>query len=229
MDSRSSDVLERLHRAVHVALEDDPELLDLARLDLLVEVGQGHPGATVTFFSRSWRRRAIWRALRSSSTAAQGVAGRRHARQAQHLDRVDRAGLLHPLAPVVEHRPDLAVVLADHHDVPLVQGALLDQHGGHRAPAAVELGLDHHALGAARFGLALSSMISAWSAVISRSCSTPVPFLAEVFTKMVWPPHSSGTSPWFDSSCLTRSGFGVGLVHLVDRHDDRHVRRPWRG
>ena len=39
------------------------------------------------------------------------------------------------------------------------------------------------------------------------------------------PPQSSGTRFSSASSRLTRSGFGVRLVDLVDRHDDRHVRR----
>ena len=35
---------QRLHRALHVGLEDEPQLLDLARLDLLVQVLQGDAG-----------------------------------------------------------------------------------------------------------------------------------------------------------------------------------------
>ena len=43
----------------------------------------------------------------------------------------------------------------------------------------------------------------------------PVPFLAEVGTKIVWPPHSSGTRLWLDSSRLTRSGSDSGLSILL--------------
>ena len=42
----------------------------------------------------------------------------------------------------------------------------------------------------------------------------PSPRLAEVWTKMVWPPHSSGTSPRLDSSRFTRSGSAPGLSIL---------------
>src|SRR5882672_8243286 len=66
----------------------------------------------------------------------------------------------------------------------------------------------------ARAGLARSSRISAWSAVISRSCGMPSPRLAEVWMKMVCPPQSSGTRPWLDSSRLTRSGSEPGLSIL---------------
>ena len=48
---------------------------------------------TVTFFSCSWRRSAIWRALRSSSTERQHVPRRRDARQPQHLDRIHGAAV----------------------------------------------------------------------------------------------------------------------------------------
>jgi len=68
---------------------------------------------------------------------------------------------------------------------------------------------------AARFGFALSSRISDCSAVISSSCSIPVPFLAEVGTKIVWPPQSSGTRSRFASSRLTRSGSASGLSILL--------------
>ena len=68
---------------------------------------------------------------------------------------------------------------------------------------------------AARLELALSSRISDWSAVISRSWSIPVPILAEVGTKIVWPPHSSGTRFRLDSSRFTRSGSASGRSILL--------------
>ncbi len=42
----------------------------------------------------------------------------------------------------------------------------------------------------------------------------PSPRFAEVGTKMVCPPQSSGTSPRFDSSRFTRSGSAPGLSIL---------------
>ena len=76
---------------------------------------------------------------------------------------------------------------------------------------------------AARFGLALSSRISDWSAVISSSCGMPSPRFAEVWTKMVCPPQSSGTSPWLDELALDAVRLGARLVDLVHRHDDGHL------
>ena len=43
----------------------------------------------------------------------------------------------------------------------------------------------------------------------------PVPSFADVGTKMVCPPQSSGTSPWLESSRLTRSGSIPGLSILL--------------
>ena len=53
----------------------------------------------------------------------------------------------------------------------------------------------------------------------------PVPCRAETSTTMVSPPHASGTSPRSESCWSTRVAVGVGAVHLVDGHDDRHVGR----
>ena len=60
---------------------------------------------------------------------------------------------------------------------------------------------------AARFGLALSSWISASRTRFSSSASTPSPVLAEIGQTIVSPPHSSGTRPYSVSCCLMRSGF----------------------
>ena len=43
--------------------------------------------------------------------------------------------------------------------------------------------------------------------------------LAEISTLMTSPPHSSTRSPSFCSSRLIRSGIGLGLVDLVDGHE----------
>ena len=82
------------------------------------------------------------------------LARPRHAGKAQDLHRQARPRLLHLAALVVEHGAHPAPLGAGHHDVALPQGALLHQHGRHRAAAAVELALDHRALGGAlRVGL----------------------------------------------------------------------------
>ena len=62
---------------------------------------------------------------------------------------------------------------------------------------------------ACRFGLLCNSRSSASSNNISRRSSTPVPSKAEISTKTVEPPHSSGESSCPINCCLTRSGFAL--------------------
>ena len=76
-----------------------------------------------------------------------------------------------------------------------------------------------------RFGLALYSPMSLTSRIISSSVSSPVFFFADTGTMTVWPPQSSGTRFRSANSRFTRSASDPGLVDLVDRDDDRHVRR----
>ena len=55
---------------------------------------------------------------------------------------------------------------------------------------------------AARFGLALSSSISAWSSTFSRSSSTPSPVLADTSTASTSPPKSSTFSSSGSASAM---------------------------
>ena len=77
---------------------------------------------------------------------------------------------------------------------------------------------------ALRFGLALRSSSSVTSSTISSSVSRPVFFFADTSTNTVCPPQSSGIKPRSVSWRFTVSGFAPGLVDLVDRDDDLHVR-----
>ena len=70
-------------------------------------------------------------------------------REPQHLDGHRRTGHLDLLATVVDHRPDLAPCRTGHDWLTLV-----DKNRCDRAPTDVEIGLEHHALGASgRIGL----------------------------------------------------------------------------
>ncbi len=51
------------------------------------------------------------------------------------------------LAAIVEERAHAAPLAAGDEDVADLERAALDQHGGDRAAAALELRLDHHAVG----------------------------------------------------------------------------------
>ena len=76
---------------------------------------------------------------------SQDVAGLRHVCQAENHCRARWPGLRDALAEGVLQRSDLAVRLADDDHVADAQGAGLNQRGGDRAAALVQLGLDDRA------------------------------------------------------------------------------------
>ncbi|MMZ61539.1 hypothetical protein D1872_236930 [compost metagenome] len=64
-------------------------------------------------------------------------------------------------------------------------------------------------------GFALYSLTSATSRIISSRSSRPIFCLADTLTKIVSPPHSSGTKPYSVNSCFTLSGLASGLSILL--------------
>ena len=74
------------------------------------------------------------------------VARHRRAVETQHLDRHGRAGFVRCSAAIVDQRAHPAPFAAGDEDVADLERAALDQHGGDRAAAALELGLDDAAL-----------------------------------------------------------------------------------
>ena len=69
----------------------------------------------------------------------QRIARRRHGGEAEHFDREGRAGFLDLLAIAVGQRADLARGRAGDEHVADLERAALDEHGGDRAAALVEL------------------------------------------------------------------------------------------
>src|SRR5436309_8386185 len=141
---------QRLHRALHVRLEDEPQLLDLAGLDLLLQAFQRDAGGglaralgPVGAHGRDLPRLAL------VGDADENVARRRYAAEAVDFDGVGGPRRRRLLPGGIEERTDASGVRADHDGVALPQGAVLDEHGGHGAAAAVEPALDDHALGGA--------------------------------------------------------------------------------
>ena len=91
---------QRFDRALHVALDDHLEFLDLAgRIRWLRSSSE----TRLVFCSSpsrclDWRNSATWRALASSATTTNGVPGLGHAREAEDFHRGRRSGLGHALA-----------------------------------------------------------------------------------------------------------------------------------
>src|SRR4051812_31518942 len=141
-------LLERLHGARVVALDDQVELAGL--LERGVEVLQADPLA----------HRRVLRVADAGLPAVgdlpgdtvflddeERVTGPGHGGEADDLHRPRGQRLLELVAVLVEQRPDAPVGVAGHDRVALAQRAALDQHRGDGAPALVQLALDDDALG----------------------------------------------------------------------------------
>src|SRR4051812_8848795 len=140
-------VLERLDGARVVTLDDQVELAVL--LQRRVEVLQADPLAHGGVLRVADAGLAPVGDLPGDAVLLddqEGVTGTRHGRETHDLHRAGRQGLLEPVAVLVEQRPHATEGVTGHQRVTDPQRAALDQHGGHGATAAVELGVDDHAL-----------------------------------------------------------------------------------
>ena len=157
---------DRLDRALHVGLDDDLQLLDLAALDLLVEVLERDLRGRAAISALALLAAAVLGDLRAFCVVLDGVervARVGHAVEAEDLDRRRRAGLVRP-APVssviARTRPKSRAAdegVAERERPVLRRGRSRPGRGRDRG------GLDDGAAAPRLFGLALSSSTSAWS------------------------------------------------------------------
>ena len=131
----------------HVGLEDDPELLGLAGLDLAVEVLERRAAAALAALGGELGAAGLDGGAGGLLVGddAQDVAGLGHLGQAEDQRRGRRAGLLDPLAVLVLERAHAAERLADDDDVADVERAGLDQDRADRAAGLVHPRLDDRA------------------------------------------------------------------------------------
>ena len=142
-------VLEGLDRPGHVTLDDEQELFPLAGLERGLQVLQRDPRPPLGEHGVALACLPAFRDLPGHPVVAdhqEAVARVGHRGEAEHLHRARRRCLRHRGAVVVEQRPDPPERLARDDGVADVQRAALDQHRGHRAAAAVQVGLDGDAL-----------------------------------------------------------------------------------
>ncbi|OQA36537.1 MAG: hypothetical protein BWY56_01392 [Acidobacteria bacterium ADurb.Bin340] len=126
------------------------------------------------------------------------------------------------MAVLVEHGAHAAVAAAGQHDVALLQGARLHQHGGHGAAAAVQLGLQDAAGGGAiRHGLEFLEI---------RHEQHRFQQLVQALLRLGRHGHAGhaaaeglGLDPVLEQHLLHPVGIGLGLVDLVDGHHHRHI------
>src|SRR3954451_476271 len=141
-------LLERLHGARVVALDDQVELTGL--LQRRVEVLQADPLAHRRVLRVPDTGLAPVGDLPGDAVLVddqERVTGAGHRGEAHDLHGAGRQGLLELGAVLVEQRPHAPVGVAGHDRVADPQRAALDQDGGHGTPALVQLALDDDALG----------------------------------------------------------------------------------
>ena len=211
-------------RALHVALDEQRELLAAGLLQLLHHLLERARRA-----GRAQRLAALAHAVVGDLAGAAFVlddrerspaSGRRV--EAQDLDRHRRPGLRHVRAAIVDERAHAAPRAAGDDDVADAQGAALDQHGADRTAAALQLGLDDDAFGGAvRVGLQVQDL----GLQVDR-----LEQLVEVRPLQGRDRHLERLARHAldDDLVLQQLGahavrIGLRLVDLVDRHDDRHA------
>ena len=125
-------------------------------------------------------------------------------------------------AAVVAHRADLAGDGAGHDGVPDAQRAVLDQHGGHRAAALVEPRLQH---GPERgpLGVGLELLHVGHEQEHLEQLLEPLLLLGRDVDEDVVAAPLLGQQAAVGELLLDAVGLRVGLVDLVDGHDDRHA------
>ena len=218
-------LLHSLDRALHVGLDDQVQVLELALVDageqvIQRNVGGGGAGGAHLFA-------ALVGHLAAQAVVLDGhhiVARLGHFGKARDLHRHGGAGFLHALAAVVEQGADAAEGHAGHDIIAHVQGAVFEQHGGKRAAVLVQLGFDDDAaghavgVGAQLHGVGLQQnhfqqVVHAFAGdgADGRHDGIAAPFL--------------GHQVVIGQVLLHAVGIGGLLVHLVDGNDDRHARR----
>ena len=226
-------VRERLERAGHVGLDHQVELGELALLGAREHVLERDPArparrASASVFRRLARSPASGRASRSFSTTrtcspASGTPSKPSTSTGSpgvaSLTRSPRKSC------IARTRPQWAPATSAS---PTLQRAALDEQRDHGAAARVEPRLDHRAGGlGVRVGLQLLESASVTS--VSSRLVEVLRVLADTSTNSVSPPQSAGRQALLGQLAAHAVGVRALLVDLVDRDDDRHARRPWRG
>ena len=135
---------DNLDRALHVALDDDVEVLDAGLLDLLGEAFERDAGGLGELRFALLHLAVLRDALGLVAVGhdQEGIARVGHAFEAEDFDRGAGAGFSDGTSAIVEHGADLSEGVADDVAVAEFEGSVLDQDGGDGAAAAIELGFD---------------------------------------------------------------------------------------
>ena len=151
LDLFARQARERMHqgflRTLHVGLDDQRQSLFLALAHFFedaLEAGRPSPGEFHVAELALSEQRDLAR-LAFVGQHCQFLPGIRYFRQPLDLHRDRGTGRGDVAAVLVEHCAHPAVDRSNQHHIAAIEGAGLDQHGGHRAAALVEPRFDHDA------------------------------------------------------------------------------------
>ena len=134
-----------LDRALHIRLDDDVEILDIALLNLLEECVKRYTlrldEVAALIAEASLRNRTRLFLI----DGGEDVARRRNIIQTENLNRHGGSRLFHVVAAIVDHRAHMTVCRTDNDGVADAQRTALDEHGSDGAAPLVELCLDDDA------------------------------------------------------------------------------------
>ena len=221
-------VLERLERPRDVGLEHDVELVELTGAGPLEDLLEGDLASLATGQLLGLEPGlALLRELTGLALVVHHLdvlARLGHAVEAEDLDGCPRSGLVHALALVVEHRPDLAPDGAGNDRIPHMEGAALYQHAGDRTAARVELGL-HDGPGGGGVGIGAELFeIGDQQDHLEQVVDPVLGLRGDVGVDRV-PSPLLGIEVLLCKFGSDAIWVGALLVDLVDRDQDRHVGR----
>ena len=218
--------LHSLHAALHIGLDDEVQVLHLACLNLVEQILQRNLGHRSVGFG-ALLSLALLHQLAGQLFVGHGVeggAGGGRLGKARNLHRHGGAGRCNLLPLVADHSPHAAHGGSCDDNIALMQRSVLHQQGGHRAAALVQPGLDYCALsGAVGVCLQLAHLGSQ----------------GQHFQQIVHAhaglgrdgAHNGVAAPILAYQAVLRQllldalGIGLGLIHLIDSHNNGNPRR----
>ena len=221
---RCERVGEDFDGALHVALEDEVEVLHAGLLDLLGEAFERDAGALGELGFALLHLAVLGDALGLVAVGhdEEGVACVGHAFEAEDFDRGGGTGFGDGAAAVVEHGADLAEGVADDVAVAGAEGSVLHEDAGDGAAAAIELGFDDGADGGT-VGLGLLLVdVGDEADHLFKLVEVDV-LLRGDFDELGVTTLVGGLQAAGGELLDDLGGVGLGLVDLVDGDDDRHV------
>ncbi len=224
---RDQCLAQRLHRTLHVGLDHQVQhLLAIAlaqgRHDVFHAAARGLHQARFTALGFALLRNVLGQTLVFNHDEV--ITGIRHAGQTQHLHRNRRARLVRLCAGFVEQGAHAAVLDTADQVIALLQRTLLHQHGGDRATALVQRGLDDHA-GGATVGHGLQFQQFSLDRDRVQQVVDAQTGLGRDLDHLHVTTEIFGDDLLGEQLVLDAHRIGTGLVDLVDRHDQRHTRR----